>query len=164
MKWNLIPGTQSYYITKKGLVRSDINGRIKYLSKWSDAKGYIRVKITINNKATSVSVHRLVALTFLPNPENKPQVNHKNGIKTDNQVDNLEWCTCAENIKHAWRLGLNLATKGENHPTSKLNENKVYAIRVLYALNKATLKELAEIFNVHKSTIHSIVKNKNWSI
>jgi len=164
MKWNLIPGTKNYYATKSGLIKSEIKGRIKYLTQWADAKGYLRVKIVLNEKATSIAVHRLVALAFLPNPENKPQINHKNGIKTDNYLENLEWSTCAENVKHAWLTGLSKPTKGENHSTSKLNENKVYAIRIMYSLNKATLLELANIFKVNKSTIHAIIQNKNWKV
>lgn len=164
MKWKLIPGTDNYFATKSGLIRSEIRGRIRVLTKWIDFKGYSRVKVVINGKATSIGVHRLVALAYLPNPENKPQINHKNGIKSDNFVENLEWCTCAENVKHAWLTGLSLSTNGEKHPSSKLNDNQVYAIRVMYSLNKATLQELSEIFGVHKSTIHAIIKNKNWKV
>lgn len=162
MEWKLIPGTDNYFATKGGLIKSLMYGRHKLLTQWKDAKLYPRVKIVMNGKSTSMAVHRLVALTYLPNPENKPQVNHKNGIKSDNHVDNLEWNTCAENVKHAWLNGLSKSTSGENHPTSKLNDNKVYAIRIMYSLNKATLKELSEIFKVNKSTIHAIVQNRNW--
>lgn len=65
-----------------------------------DYKGYLRLEL--NKKA--YAVHRLVALTFIPNPKNKPQVNHKNGIKNDNTVTNLEWVTNKENSQHAWKI------------------------------------------------------------
>lgn len=68
--------------------------------------GYRRVQLWDHGKCNFVSVHRLVAETFLPNPENKPFVNHKNGDKADNRVSNLEWCTQQENIRHAWKEGL----------------------------------------------------------
>jgi len=67
---------------------------------------YQSVVLTKNKQATQFPLHRLVALMFIPNPDNKPFVNHKNGIKNDNRAINLEWCTQSENMKHAWSTGL----------------------------------------------------------
>jgi hypothetical protein len=78
--------------------------------------GYETVQLSKNGKTKTISVHRIVALAFVPNPDNKPQVNHKFGIKTDNRASQLEWMTQSENNIHAIKTGLNIHTKGKNHP------------------------------------------------
>ena len=101
---------KEYPLNKNYLVFED--GRIyskrfkKFLTPKKNHDGYLRVQIWENNKCHFVSWHRIIAQTFIPNPDNKPFINHKDGNKQNNSVENLEWCTQKENIKHAWETGL----------------------------------------------------------
>ena len=95
----------------EGLYQVSNFGRVKNLRrdkvlKLSERGGYLRVALTINYNSKWFSVHRLVAQCFLPNVNNLPQVNHKDGVKTNNNISNLEWCTNKENSRHAWRNNL----------------------------------------------------------
>ncbi len=98
-----IKGYESYFVSEYGDVFS--TKRNKYLTK-SFNNGYAKVIIKVNGVCNNKSVHRLVAEAFIPNPENKPQVNHIDGNKSNNHVSNLEWCNQSENNKHAFRNGL----------------------------------------------------------
>lgn len=84
----------------------------------SDKDGYHAVVLTKDKKIKGFRVHRLMATAFLPNPENRPVVNHKNGIKYDNRIENLEWATHSENVLHSYATGLQEAVRGDKHPCS----------------------------------------------
>ena len=105
--------------------------------------------------------HRLVALAFIQNSENKPQINHKNGNPSDNRVENLEWCTKSENTQHAYTTGLLKDKKGENNGRAKLTIIQVNEIR-----NNVNLKnkELAIKYNIHQSYVSSIKNGNVWHL
>ena len=99
---------EQYQVSNFGRVRNKITGHI--LTPQTDNKGYLRVRMSLHDRKATAKVHRLVAIAFIPNPENKPQVNHKDTNKHNNSVENLEWVTNGENQIHAYKTGLNYVT------------------------------------------------------
>lgn len=111
-KWKDISGYSDYKINNLGVVKSFKFGKEKIMSK--QISRYETVMLSEKGKYKPVLVHRLIAIAFIPNPENKPQVNHIDGNKLNNHIDNLEWCTNSENQKHAYKSGLQKTKKGSD--------------------------------------------------
>ena len=108
-----------YEVSESGIVRNARTGKIL---KQKQNYGYMYVALQIDGKAHQRRVHRLVALAFIPNPDNKSEVNHIDGNKANNHISNLEWCTPSENLKHAYKTGLRekQATKAQNARRKKV--------------------------------------------
>lgn len=105
--WKDVPDYVGLYqVSNIGNICSTHKSKTRIL-KTQKLFGYRRVRLCKNSKVTDYPVHRLVAGAFIPNPDNKPQVNHINGVKDDNRVENLEWVTAKENVRHAFDNGLN---------------------------------------------------------
>lgn len=132
--------------------------------------GYLCVGLWKNKKGYTSYIHRLLAIHFIPNPDNLPEVNHKDGNKLNNSIENLEWCTHKENMQHAHNNGLIKSPKGKNHHmfgkfgstcrNSKLDETKVLEIR---AIGKTkTLKEISIIYNTSIGLISRVLNRKEW--
>lgn len=142
---------EDYEITVEGLVINKKNGHV--LKPQPNGKGYLRVVLG----GKRYFVHRLVAEKFIPNPEEKEQVNHIDGNKLNNRASNLEWVTNAENRKHAVEHGLQIS--GEGCPWAKLTKNDVLFIRAHPEIDEW---DLADVLNVSVSTIHSIRIYRSW--
>lgn len=135
----------------------------RWLKLQHDSYGYFRVQLTHPTRGPkNHKIHRLVAEAFISNPRKAGTVNHKNGIKTDNRVENLEWLTNKENVQHGWKLGLIKQEKGEQHPNSKLTETQVRRIRSVDIPSGLSRNKTASKYGVSKGLINAIVARRAW--
>jgi len=121
-------------------------------------EGYLQVALMIDGKRYEKLVHRLVAEAFIDNPEKKPQINHKDGNKMNNQATNLEWATPSENGKHAYMTGLLTISYGEKNGRAKLTDDIVKSIFI----SKEKTRNLATEYRVSESTINKIRSGEIW--
>lgn len=124
----------------------------KMLKPKKDKDGYLRVYYKVNGKGINKLVHRLIAIAFIDNPLNKPQVNHKNGIKDDNRIENLEWVTNQENKTHSAINGLEY--------TPKIPNELVKEIKYKYSTGKYTQRDLAKEYNTTHSNIWWVLNKR----
>ena len=131
--WKTIEGTNGRYeISNTGKIRSlnyKNTGKIKELRPAPDPKGYMKTMLLIGGRYKNVKVHRLVAEVFIPNPEGKPQVNHKDGNKRNNHEDNLEWSSNIENAHHAIETGLFVNSYKASEAANEKRKKPIVATR-----------------------------------
>ena len=136
----------------------------RQLSPYIDFAGYERVTLCDSGRKKNVLVHRLVAIAFIPNPDNKPSVNHIDFNKLNNTTYNFEWCTHKENMRHAFKNGLFKAPtprRGEQCHLSKLKDSDIIDIRKRIS-NGERILSIAGYFGVTRGNIMAIKSNKTW--
>jgi len=151
-----------YQISNLGRIKS-LKGRCPIIMRTrTNKRGYIQTHLHSHGYKTK-TVHRLVAVAFINNKENKPCVNHKNGIKTDNRVENLEWSTYKENTNHSIDIGVMSFNhvRGINHYRAKLNVYDVLEIRKKLS-SGATGVLISKKYNVSNALVSKIKSNKLW--
>ena len=145
-----------YYVSDTGKVYSNKTGKMKELKQEQHKSGYLYVNVYIQGKRKHVRVHRLIAETFLNNPNNYPVINHKNGIKNDNNINNLEWCDMSYNTKDAYNQGFAKNDKSFNDSQSlsciaiRLKDNKKFIV--------GSCREASKKLNISVSTITRQIK------
>jgi hypothetical protein len=162
--WKDVKGFEGLYqVSNFGNVKRLKSKRVlseRLIGRSIDRYGYVKRVLCKQGKMYFFTEHRLVATAFIDNPEDKLTVNHINGIKTDNRVENLEWNTFIENKKHAISTGLtNL--KGNRHPKCKLSEEQVLEIRKIGFSQTRTA--LSKKYGVCRNSILGIITGKNWT-
>lgn len=127
-----------------------------------DETKYKLYHLSVNNMSFTKLAHRLVAEAFIENPDNKPEVNHKDGKKNNNHESNLEWATSSENLIHAYNTGLKNIKYGEDSHKSKITKKKVINICRMLESNKFSIKEISEIIGCDRTIIENIKAKRSW--
>jgi len=158
-----IPNYPDYLIDSNGTIFSFRQKTPKAMRPYLTKLGYLRVKIANDNGIKRFMAHRLVAMTWLSKPLNSNEINHLDGIKTNNKPSNLEWVTASQNMQHAVAMGLHKAKRGSEHGKAKLTEIQVIKIKTeLKNINPKLLRDLGCKYGVCSGAIYQIWKGKNW--
>lgn len=165
--WMDIPEYEGLYqVSNLGNVKSLNYNKTKtekLLKLCNDKNNYLILNLHKNGKQQNKKLHRLVLLTFKPESFFKnAQANHINGIRNDNRLENLEWCSAKENMTHAIKTGLR-NDNGENHKNSKLKDIDIIQIRLYYKNKTYNQFELADKYNISRQNVGFIVNNKAWT-
>jgi NUMOD4 motif/HNH endonuclease len=172
--WVAVKGFEKYYeVSDLGRVRSGDRSITNNLGTFTqpgrvlkgniNKAGYEKQTLTDHNKKQhTVLVHRLVAMAFLPNPENKKNVNHKDGNKSNNELSNLEWATDSENMKHAIDTGLLKIRKGQEIYFAKFTDEQARYIKTAVNNGDLSIKDACIMFSSCRRTISDMVKGRTW--
>ena len=164
-----------YYVTTHGQVftkefsmeiinQTGATGKFKVYPE-KELKGSINTfgykQVNVDN--TLKCIHRIVAQCFIENPNNLPEVNHKDGDKLNNSASNLEWCTRAQNVQHSYDTGLNTGNFGADNGKTLLTEDEVMLILQEYSNGGISQRELGLKYGVKQITISNIITGRSWS-
>lgn len=168
-EWRSIPGYEKYYeISSEGRVRSFdrivASGRLRRGRTLSQAvvTGYMQVCLCVLGESKKFYTHVLVALSFIGSKPDGLEVNHKDGNKSNNSVDNLEYITPSANMDHSYRSGLHFAMRGENNPFAKLTEGDVRKIRAMRESGEK-VSSISKVMGISTTHVKYIVSRKAWS-
>lgn len=171
--WKDVVGFEGYYqVSNLGRVKG-LDRVVKYRHRTLSVKGriivpnfssrYVSVTMSMaGTKRKQKTIHRMVAIAFVQNPENKKEVNHIDGDRSNNRSENLEWCTAKENIAHAFNKGLMGVRKGQKVGIPKLTEDIVIEIRRLHSNKEMSNAKIAKKYKIHTGTVADIINRKNW--
>lgn len=159
-EWKEVEYSPNYSVSSFGRVRNNKSGKIL-----SDriSCGYKHVLLYKRGITKDFRVHRLVAKAFIPNPDELPEVNHIDGNKINNTVENLEWCTPSQNQLHAYRIGLQVHVHGSGHFAAKISEKDVLLIRKMYKVDKIHQWKIGEKFGINQQNVSLICSGKAWA-
>lgn len=158
------PCVHNYTLFEDGTIFNEDNGKWIKGTSITKTNRYVKVHLGADHCSKFIPLHRLVAQAFIPNPNNYPQVNHKDGNRYNNSVGNLEWCTAKQNIRHCWGNGLHMEQHGELIGTHKLTTEEVLFIYKFRdsGLTPTQFKNRHKI-DVSRGTIQNIWKGKSWA-
>lgn len=159
------PCVHTYRIYEDGRIQNETNG--KWIKGTSITKNnrYVKVHLGADHVSKFLPLHRLVATIFIPNPDNLPQINHKDGNRYNNSASNLEWCTAKHNIRHCWDSGMHMKQHGEMIGTHKLTAEEalfIYSYRDSGLTPTQFLRRFKHI-DISRTVVTSIWKGRSWA-